>query len=384
MWRVIRWLIPLALITFGLLWPLVIQGGSEASNAEDPVVFSNYKADFVVNRDGRLDAVETITGEFPSGRHGIFQWWDIANQNNPGLRQKPEITSILLDGEPISYQMLWEGGERFRVAKIGDPDRTLSWGTHVFEIRYSIPGVLDPGTTGANKTFAAATGRTVRIAVGVLVGRRRQILEQQDRAGRHHRHAARRRRPRAVFGRARGGPGMPDDLTIAGDTVDVLGDQPCAAHPGDGAGRRRRADAAADEPAVVLRLGPHPRPVGHRRGVDRRAHSGIRARRVPVVPHHRRTLAGVPVAVRASDGSRAGADRIHPHRDRPEGRAHGHTVLPRRAQADRPATGQRQAVEHPRNHRRGRVGRRGSGEPRRRACTGGDPRRQRNSRPSTP
>jgi Predicted membrane protein (DUF2207) len=28
----------------------------------------------------------------------------------------------------------------------------------VFEIRYSIPGVLDPGTTGANRSFATATG----------------------------------------------------------------------------------------------------------------------------------------------------------------------------------------------------------------------------------
>src|SRR5207248_6032330 len=147
MGRVIRWLIALAFITFGLLWPLVINGGGEASDAEDPVVFSNYKADFVVSPDGRLDAVETITAEFPSGRHGLFQWWDVANQNNPRLRQQPEIASVLLDGEPVSYQMSWEGGERFRVAKIGDADRTLSWGTHVFEIRYSIPGALDPGST---------------------------------------------------------------------------------------------------------------------------------------------------------------------------------------------------------------------------------------------
>ena len=158
MWRVIRWLIPLALITFGLLWPLVFRGDSAASDVSDPVVFSNYKADFVVNRNGRLDAVETITAEFPSGRHGIFRYWDVANQNSPRVRQKPEITSILLDGRPAPYQMLWEDGERFRVAKIGDPDQYLSWGTHVFEIRYSIAGVLDPGTTGADKTFAAGMG----------------------------------------------------------------------------------------------------------------------------------------------------------------------------------------------------------------------------------
>ena len=158
MWRVIRWLIPLAFITFGLLWPLVFQGGSQASAVDDPVVFSNYKADFVVNRDGQLDAVETITAEFPSGRHGIFRYWDVANQNSPRVRQKPEITSILLDGRPASYQMLWEDGERLRVAKIGDPDQYLSYGTHVFEIRYSIAGVLDPGTTGADKTFASGMG----------------------------------------------------------------------------------------------------------------------------------------------------------------------------------------------------------------------------------
>jgi hypothetical protein len=143
MWRVIRWLIPLALITFGLLWPVVFRGGSAASDVSDPVVFSNYKADFVVNSEGRLDAVETITAEFPSGRHGIFRYWDVANQNSPRVRQKPEITSILLDGEPVSYQMLWEDGERFRVAKIGDPDQYLSYGTHVVALRYSIAGVLD-------------------------------------------------------------------------------------------------------------------------------------------------------------------------------------------------------------------------------------------------
>ena len=85
--RVFLSLIPLALITFGLLWPLVFQGGSAASNVDDPVVFSNYKADFVVNKDGRLDAVETITAEFPGGRHGIFRYWDVANQNSTHVRQ---------------------------------------------------------------------------------------------------------------------------------------------------------------------------------------------------------------------------------------------------------------------------------------------------------
>jgi hypothetical protein len=54
MGRLFKRLIPLTLIIFGLLWPLVISGGSEASDVSDPVVFSNYKADFAVNSEGRL------------------------------------------------------------------------------------------------------------------------------------------------------------------------------------------------------------------------------------------------------------------------------------------------------------------------------------------
>src|SRR6476659_4625818 len=45
------------------------------------------------------------------------------------------------------------------------------------------------------------------------------------------------------------------------------GDKPCAAYPRDGARRRRRADTAADQPAVALYLGPRPWSVGDGRGV---------------------------------------------------------------------------------------------------------------------
>ncbi|MDT5340542.1 MAG: hypothetical protein QOD90_6047, partial [Mycobacterium sp.] len=128
--RVFGWLILLALIAVGLFWPLLLESASGAGNAADPVVISDYQADFTVGADGTLNAVETIRGEFPSGRHGIFRYWDVANQNSPTVRQEPRITSILMDGEPAPYQLLWESGDRFRVAKIGSPDTTLSSGTH--------------------------------------------------------------------------------------------------------------------------------------------------------------------------------------------------------------------------------------------------------------
>src|SRR6476619_1311278 len=106
--RIIGWSIPLVLIMIGLLWPLVLKGGHEEQPADDPVVFSNFKADFSVNADGSMDAVETITADFPGGRHGLFQYWDTANQNNPFVRQVPEIQSVEIDGVAAPYQMLWE------------------------------------------------------------------------------------------------------------------------------------------------------------------------------------------------------------------------------------------------------------------------------------
>jgi len=107
------------------------------------------------------EALETITAEFPDARHGLFRYWDIADPNSPRVRHTPDVTSILLDSQPASYQMLWEDGERFRVAKIGDADQYLNAGTHVYEIRYAIDGVLDPASTGADKTFAESTGAAV-------------------------------------------------------------------------------------------------------------------------------------------------------------------------------------------------------------------------------
>ncbi|PEG34927.1 hypothetical protein CRI77_26345, partial [Mycolicibacterium duvalii] len=157
--RLVKALIPLLLIAAGVLWPLAFRGDSGGGAAvDDPVVITDYDVDIVVDDAGDMTAVETITGEFPSFRHGIFRYWDVVNPNSPRIRQRPVVTSVLLDGRPAPYQMLWEGGDRFRVAKIGDPEVYLDYGTHVYEIRYRIDGVLDPGTVGADRQFAESFG----------------------------------------------------------------------------------------------------------------------------------------------------------------------------------------------------------------------------------
>lgn len=74
-------------------------GGSDAAPAADPVVITDYDANFVVDADGRLEAVETITATFPGDRHGIFRYWDVINRNDDHVRRAPRIESITLNGK---------------------------------------------------------------------------------------------------------------------------------------------------------------------------------------------------------------------------------------------------------------------------------------------
>ena len=122
---------------------------------------------------------------FPAGATASSGGGRRTTQKNRFARQIPDVTSVTVDGAPAPYRMLWEDGRRFRIAKIGDPDKTLSFGTHVFEIRYSIAGALDPGGTGADLRFAESTGDNASAPSVFYLGRHRRLLGQQNSAGRH-------------------------------------------------------------------------------------------------------------------------------------------------------------------------------------------------------
>lgn len=158
-------LVSLVFFAFGVLWPLIFTSESGGVPARDPVIITNYRAEYTVDSNGQLTATEIITARMPAGknalpRHGIFRYWDITNPNAPRVRQEPQVTSVLLDGKPADVEFGSQAAGRFRVAKIGDPNRYLKPGIHVFEIRYTVPGVLDPGDRGADRRFASSVGDT--------------------------------------------------------------------------------------------------------------------------------------------------------------------------------------------------------------------------------
>ncbi len=138
--------------TAALLWPAVaFVIPTPGDTSPDPVSISDYNADFRVDDDGDLRAVETITTLFPCCRHGIFRYWEVSAPWDSHARLIPKNIRVTLDGQDVPVELLWEKARKYRVAKIGDPDRLVLPGTHVYTISYSVKGALAPASAGAVK-----------------------------------------------------------------------------------------------------------------------------------------------------------------------------------------------------------------------------------------
>ena len=143
-------ILALLLTIVGLFWPVLVYLVPPTTTASTEVVtITNYKADFKLDKDGTLDVVENITGQFPAGRHGIFRYWDVTDPTDPHVRLWPQDIKVLRDGQPERTDLSWEHGRRYRVAKIGKAETLLDPGTHVYTISYSIDGAIAPASAGA-------------------------------------------------------------------------------------------------------------------------------------------------------------------------------------------------------------------------------------------
>lgn len=131
-----------------LAFPLIFASDSGGVGEPDPASIVDYRADMAIKQDGSLDVVETVVTEMPVGRHGIFRFWDVTDAHDPHARLIPSNISVTLDGEAEPFDVSWQDGRRFRVARIGDPDVFVSEGTHTYEIRYRIDGAVTPAGRG--------------------------------------------------------------------------------------------------------------------------------------------------------------------------------------------------------------------------------------------
>jgi uncharacterized membrane protein YgcG len=158
--RVVIGAVVLTVTAIGLLWPVVgawMERTADESSGVDTTSITRSVASYDVAADGTLSAVEELTVDFPVSRHGIFRYWDIADPADPGVRYMPTVTSVTRDGGPEPYELSWDVGHRFLIARIGDPDRTLT-GTTTYRITYRIPGAISPGTTSDAAPWATTAG----------------------------------------------------------------------------------------------------------------------------------------------------------------------------------------------------------------------------------
>ncbi len=146
------------IVVVGLCWPLAYLIPTGSPGPADPVRVTNYVADYRVNANGEMTATETLTTLFPTGRHGIFRYWDAVNPGDSSLRHDVQVTSVTLDGNPEPSEVYREGGDRYTIAKIGNPDVTLAAGNHVYRITYSMTGAITPAAGSPVPTFVTNLG----------------------------------------------------------------------------------------------------------------------------------------------------------------------------------------------------------------------------------
>jgi hypothetical protein len=142
----------LAILAVAVLLPAWLFNIGSADDVSESTTITSYQATFDIGDDGTMRVVEKIELDVSTyDRHGIFRFFDRADQSAPHLRREPYDIEVLRAGQPEPVEYLTEDEGRFLVAKIGSPDVVLAPGTHSYQISYSIDDVLidDPGGDGS-------------------------------------------------------------------------------------------------------------------------------------------------------------------------------------------------------------------------------------------
>ncbi len=145
-------LLGLAILGVAVLVPAWLFNIGSAEDAGETTTITSYRATFDVADDGTMRVVEDIELLVETfDRHGIFRFFDRADQSAPHLRREPYDIEVLRAGQPEQVEYLTEDQGRFLVAKIGRPDVVLEPGTHTYQISYTVDDVLidDPGGDGS-------------------------------------------------------------------------------------------------------------------------------------------------------------------------------------------------------------------------------------------
>ncbi|GAB3771808.1 putative membrane protein YgcG [Nocardioides ginsengisegetis] len=151
--RVVGYAVGLAVLVAVLFIPAALFNYGSADDSPESTTITSYVADFTLDESGDLAVVEQLTVDFPYGRHGIFRFFDRADPSAPHARRVVHDISVSFDDGAVPVEYLSEDHGRFKVAKIGSPTQYVTPGQHVYVIRYSLDGVIEPGSDGSRSQF---------------------------------------------------------------------------------------------------------------------------------------------------------------------------------------------------------------------------------------
>ncbi|GAA1165334.1 DUF2207 domain-containing protein [Nocardioides aquiterrae] len=150
--RVVGYLVGLAVLCLVLVVPALIRSGGDAAIDSD-ISIDSYRATLDVDENGDLTVDETLDVAFlVGGKHGIFRYWDRRDPNAPHARRDPHDVVVTMDGQDVPVELSDESGRRYLVARVGDPNSTVSTGNHTYRIHYEVDGVLEPGVDADSET----------------------------------------------------------------------------------------------------------------------------------------------------------------------------------------------------------------------------------------
>lgn len=124
-----------------LLALYIIPAGVFAQGTDE--VIRNYIVKLNVERDGRVQVVETIRYDFGQNeRHGIFRKIPYTKTNTDGKKFELDISNVsVTDGNDKKYSFASAKDNTYLTLKIGDPNKTIV-GMHTYRISYIVSGAL--------------------------------------------------------------------------------------------------------------------------------------------------------------------------------------------------------------------------------------------------